>query len=193
MLRPHNAARWCSIAVQSSRTNAKTGRNVLSLVPLSRRFAVALVLSLLLPPVAGALPPPPPVAIVLIAPPALRDDSASLLQSVGSGAWFEMTTAPAGEEAFAHCANTADSESCVRDVLRAVEQRRPPPVAVVVSTGPGFHIAWRCIGVGETVTNADRQFVTFGTLVWHTAGGPSEADRQAAAGCVLAAASESGW
>ena len=161
---------------------------------MSSRFAAALALSLVLSPAAGAIPPPPAVTVMLIAPPALREDSAHLLRTIGGGgAWFETIPSPVPDEAFAQCAATADAEPCVRDVLRTRAHDRPPLVAVIASTGSGFHIFWRCIGVGETATNPHRQFVSFDTLAWRSAGGPSHADRQAAAGCVLAAASESGW
>jgi hypothetical protein len=159
-----------------------------------RSLGSALVLALTAPSAASAIPPPPPVAVVLVAPQGLEEDAGRLLQSIGTGgAWFEMTTAPIAEEAFADCANGEEPDVCVRSVLAGVEQERPPVVVVMVSTGPGFHVAWRCIGPGEAPAHLERQVQTFDTLAWRNAATLPDNDRQAAAGCILAAASESGW
>jgi hypothetical protein len=159
---------------------------------MPRLLAAALLLGLVWPSSARAIPPPPPVAVVLIAPPSLEEGSARLLESIGAaGAWFEMTDAPVVDAAFAACVDMAEPEACVRGVLATVEQERPPVVVVMVSAGPGFHVAWRCIGPGEAAAMPERQVQSFDTAVWRNAA--SDADRQAAAGCILAAASESGW
>ena len=64
----------------------------------------------------------------------------------------------------------------------------PPTVVVLLRPGPGFLIGWTCVGVGEAPTVAARQNVS---LDWQPA--QIEASANAAAGCILAAAAESGW
>ncbi|WP_296816788.1 hypothetical protein [Brevundimonas sp.] len=153
-----------------------------------------LALSLALPSAAAAIPPPPPVAVVLVDAGGSRADSEHLLESVGDGALFQMTEAPVGAEDFASCIASEDAEACVRGLLADMEQTRPPVVVVMAMPGPGFHFAWRCIGPGEAAARPERQSVSFDTQRWRSASvTPWNEARQAAADCVLAAASESGW
>ena len=156
--------------------------------------AAVLALSLALPSAAGAIPPPPPVAVVLVDGGAGLEASERLLADVGDGAWFQRVEAPIMPEAFADCGAAPDVQACVRAVLAQVEQTMPPVVVVMAMPGPGFHIGWTCIGPGEAPTRPERQSVTFDTSRWDDASVANwAAARDAAAGCVLAAASESGW
>ena len=156
--------------------------------------AAILALSLALPSAAAAIPPPPPVAVVLVDVGGDRDASEHLLDAIGDGSWFQAVEAPVDEAAFAGCGSAADAEACVRGVLAQVAQDRPPVVVVLAMPGPGFNIGWRCVGPGEAATRPERQTVSFQTDRWDNRTIRYwEEDRVTAAGCILAAASESGW
>ena len=163
-------------------------------MPRPRPDAV-LALSLALPSAAGAIPPPPPVAVVLVHAGGPSEESEQLLEAIGTGgAWFEMTPAPVGAEAFEDCVTAAEAEACVREVLAGVDRDRPPVVVILTRPAPGFYAAWTCIGPGEAATRPARQSVSFDTSRWDNATLRYwHEDRATAAGCVLAAASESGW
>lgn len=162
---------------------------------MSRSLSAAvLALSLALPSAAGAIPPPPPVAVVVVDAGAGLEASEELLASVGGGAWFQTAEAPVAAAAFAACADIAEAEACVRGVLAEVEQDRPPVVVVLAAPGRSGSLAWTCVGPGEAATQPERQSAGFDPLRWDNATDRYwNEDRAAAAGCVLAAASESGW
>lgn len=160
---------------------------------MSRSLILA-ALVLAAPTAALALPPPPPVAVVLVHAGGPEEASENLLASVGGGVWFADAEAPVTAEAFQHCGAEQDREACVRGVLAGVDRSGAPLVVILTQPSPGFYGGWQCIGEGAAPTSAERQRIGFDTLAWGGfAGRPVEADRQAAAGCVLAAASESGW
>lgn len=160
---------------------------------MSRSLILA-ALVLAAPSAAVAIPPPPPVSVVLVHAGGPSEASEQLLDSIGGGAWFETAEAPVTAEAFEHCGAEPDREACVRGVLAGVDRSGPPLVVILTLPSPGFHGGWQCIGEGEDAADRDRQTMTFDTLVWDDATARYwEEDRQAAAGCVLAAASESGW
>lgn len=138
---------------------------------MSRSLILA-ALVLAAPTAALALPPPPPVAVVLVHAGGAEEASENLLASVGGGVWFADAEAPVTAEAFQHCGAEQDREACVRGVLAGVDRSGAPLVVILTQPSPGFYGGWQCIGEGAA---------------------PTSADRQAAAGCVLAAASESGW
>lgn len=151
-------------------------------------------LALSVPCSAMALPPPPPVAVVLVHAGGPTEDSEQLLQAIGDGSLFEAVAAPVGAEAFEACAAERDREACVRGVLAGVDRSGPPVVVVMTQPSPGFYGGWQCIGEGSGPTRAERQTISFDPSRWDNATDRYwTEDRQTAAGCVLAAASESGW
>lgn len=160
---------------------------------MSRSLILA-ALALAAPTAAVALPPPPPVAVVLVHAGGPPGDSEQLLASVGGGVWFADAEAPVTAEALQPCGEERDREACVRGVLAEVDRSGPPIVVVMTQPSPGFHGGWQCIGEGSGPTSAERQRIGFDPSRWDNATARYwEDDRQAAAGCVLAAASESGW
>lgn len=158
------------------------------------RLLIAASLALAVPSAAAALPPAPPVAVVLVHSGGPADASEQLLESVGGGAWFADAEAPVTAEAFQDCVVAQDREACVRGVLADVDRSGAPIVVIMTQPSPGFHGGWLCVGEGAAPTRAERQSTTFDTSHWDNATNRYwQEDRQAAAGCVLAAASESGW
>lgn len=151
---------------------------------------------------AGAAPaaahaPAPDVAVLVYAPWGADDVfNEALLARIapddGSG-WFRRA-APAFTSAdFDGCgAAGVDPEACVRGVLAARDAARtggPPTVVVLIRPAPGFQVGWTCIGVGEGPSREDRQR---GPAIERMPGA-EDRNAQAAAGCILAAAAESGW
>lgn len=153
-----------------------------------------MALALAVPGSAMALPPPPPVAVVLVHAGGPPEDSEQLLEAISDGSLFEAVAAPVGAEAFEACGAEPDREACVRGVLAGVDRSGAPIVVVMTLPSPGFQGGWQCIGEGEAPSRAERQRIGFDPSRWDDATERYwEDDRQAAAGCVLAAASESGW
>ena len=145
------------------------------------------------PPVGQAGPPAPEVTVLIL--PSGGGKSGELLgrAAPGDGSGLLRLAEPRFSAAdFEDClAAGVESEACIRTRLAerdAMTVDGPPTVIVLLRPGPGFYIGWTCIGVGEGPTAADRQTVT---LDWQ----PHEIDASAseAAGCILAAAAESGW
>jgi len=140
-------------------------------------------------PVGQAGPPPPEVAVLFL--PSLGGKSAELLGRAapeGGSGLLRLAEPRFSAADFEGCFY---SETCVRTRLAehgAMTLDGPPTVVVLFRPGPGFLIGWTCIGVGEGPTAADRQTVS---LDWQ----PDKIDASAneAAGCILAAAAESGW
>lgn len=153
-----------------------------------------MALALAVPGSAMALPPPPPVAVVLVHAGGPPEDSEQLLEAISDGSLFEAVAAPVGAEAFEACGAEPDREACVRGVLAGVDRSGAPIVVVMTLPSPGFYGGWQCIGEGSGPTRAERQRIGFDPSRWDNATARYwEDDRQAAASCILAAASESGW
>ena len=158
------------------------------------RLLIAASLALAVPSAAAALPPPPPVAVVLVHAGGPPGDSEQLLASVGGNAWFADAEAPVTADAFQPCTAAQDREACVRGVLADADRSGAPIVVILTQPSPGFYGGWLCVGEGAAATRAERQSITFDPSRWDNATDRYwQEDRQAAAGCVLAAASESGW
>lgn len=164
------------------------------------RLAAAALAAALTAGSAAAIPPPPEVAVVILAPGGGTDeDSQRLLAQVApehGGGWLRLAEPAFTAADFAACETAgSEQEACIRGVLTergAAGLEGPPTVIVALSPGPGFHRGWTCVGVGEGPTQPDRQRITidFTTL---RASGSDPAATQVAAGCITAAAAESGW
>ena len=158
------------------------------------RLAATLLASLALAAPARAAPPVPEVAVLVLAPWGGPADFAELMLArvaPTDGSGLLLRTAPAFRaEDFQGCW-TGEPETCVRGVLTArgaAALDGPPTVIVLLTPGPGFVTGWTCIGVGEAPTRPERQRVGLDGR-----SDQAEASARTAAGCLLAAAAESGW
>ena len=147
-------------------------------------------------PTGQAGPPAPEVAAVVFNPYDLHEDLvADLLARIapddGSG-HLRLTEPFLTEADFAACSGPGvEPADCVRETLAARGAARaegPPTVVVVISPAPGFLVGWRCVGVGGGPSDAARQSPG---VAWSP--GAEDSNARAAAGCLLAAAAESGW
>jgi len=139
--------------------------------------------------------PPAPEVAVVVAGGGLMDFAEQTLARLApedGGGWFRRAPSAFNAADFDACnAPGVQPEPCIRDVLAArgaADLERPPTVVVWVGPGPGFLTGWTCIGVGGAPTAEDRQNIS---LDWSR--GQDGVNAQSAAGCILAAASESGW
>ena len=141
-------------------------------------------------------PPAPEVAAVVFNPYDLHEDLvADLLARIapddGSG-HLRLTEPFLTEADFAACSGPGvEPTGCVRETLAARGAARaegPPTVVVVISPAPGFLVGWNCVGVGGGPSDAARQSPG---VAWSP--GAEDSNARAAAGCLLAAAAESGW
>lgn len=147
-------------------------------------------------PVAALAPPAPDVAVLVYAPGGDDVFNDALLARIapddGSG-WFRRAEPALTSADFDGCGATGvDPEACVRGVLAdrgAARMEGPPTVVVLVRPAPGFHVGWTCIGVGDGPSQEDRQR----RPGIEQTPGAEDGNAQAAAGCILAAAAESGW
>ncbi len=138
---------------------------------------------------------PAPEVAVLVAGSGMTDFAEETLARVapedGGGLFRRADPAFTAADFEACSATGAQPEACARGILSArgaASLDGPPAVVVLVSPGPGFLTGWTCVGVGAAPTSADRQRVS---LDWSP--GQEAANAARAAGCVLAAAAESGW
>lgn len=146
---------------------------------------------------AAAHAPVPEVAVLVYAPWGADDVfNETLLAHIapddGSG-WFRRTEPAFTSADFDGCgAAGVDPEACVRGVLAdrgAARMEGPPTVVVLIRPAPGFHVGWTCIGVGDGPSREDRQR----RPAIERTPGAEDRNAQTAAGCILAAAAESGW
>lgn len=144
--------------------------------------------------VQSAGPPAPEIAVV-VAGAGMTDFARDTLARVApeDGGGMFRRTPPAFDAAdFEACGEIGvQPEACVRGILAArgvADLAGPPTVVVWVGPGPGFLTGWTCVGVGAEGTRPDRQRIS---LEWSP--GHEAANADVAAGCVLAAAAESGW
>lgn len=158
-----------------------------------KRLTCALAAALFAAP-AAALPPAPEVAVV-VAGGGMTDFAEQTLAAVApqdGGGWFRRVPSAFGAADFDACvAPGVQRETCVREILvarRAAGPDGPPTVVVLLSPGPGFLTGWTCVGGGVGPTAAERQTISLDWSPGHEADNAREA-----AGCVLAAAAESGW
>jgi len=151
---------------------------------------------------AQAGPPPPPVKALVAADPHL--DMASrlyheaFLQSLQaggpSGGWFTPLPSGLDPAEFEHCTRSAqDARTCVSRLL--AKKQIVGPTVVVLAFGRGADARWLCIGTGPRPTSPDRQSIRFDldTAVAAVSSPERMETRAAGAGCVMAAAAESGW
>lgn len=139
-------------------------------------------------------PPAPEIAVVVAGAGKIDfagDTLARVAPEDGSG-MFRRTPAAFEAADFEACGATGvEPEACVREILAAwgaASLEGPPTVILWVGPGPGFLTGWSCIGVGAEPTAPGRQRIN---LDWSPGQEASNAGK--AAGCVLAAAAESGW
>jgi hypothetical protein len=144
---------------------------------------------------AGAHAPVPEVAVLVYAPwgaDGVFNEAllARIAPDDGSG-WFRRVEPAFTSAGFDGCeAAGVDPESCVRGVLAARQAvDGPPTVVVLIRPAPGFHVGWTCIGVGGGPSREDRQR----RPGIERTPGAEDRNAQAAVGCILAAAAESGW
>ena len=135
-----------------------------------------------------------PEVAVLVAGAGMTDFAEETLNALApeDGGGLFRRAAPAFSAAdFEACgAVGAQPEACVREILAvrgAASLEGPPTVVVWIGPGPGFLTGWTCVGVGAEPTAPGRQRIS---LDWSP--GHETANADAAAGCVLAAAAESG-
>lgn len=161
------------------------------------RYFAPFLAALALAGVADALPPAPEVAVLIYAPwGADGSFNEALLARVapddGSGG-LRLTEPVFTTADFAGCEVAGvNPEACIRGVLAARNAAAidgPPTVVLLVRPAPGFDAGWTCVGVGEGPTREDRQR----SPGIERTPGSEDRNAQAAAGCLLAAASESGW
>ena len=147
-------------------------------------------------PTGQAGPPAPEVAAVVFNPYDLHEDLvADLLARIapddGSG-HLRLTEPFLAEADFAGCSGRGVEPTVgVREPRAARDAPRaegPPTVVVVISPAPGFLVGWNCVGVGRGPSDAARQGPG---VAWSP--GAEDSNARAAAGCLLAAAAESGW
>ena len=152
---------------------------------------------------AAAIPPAPEVAVLVLSPgggdPGPIDESDDLLAAISpadGGGWLRLVEPALTAEDFAACTSTGMAdERCIRGVLaeRGAAEISPPTVVVLTGPGPNFMISWTCIGVGEQAFQPERQSIGVDFLGWRAEGRFSPELVAEAAGCITAAAAESGW
>ena len=167
------------------------------------RFTLAAVAMVLLAAPAAAIPPAPEVAVLVLSPggadPGPIDESDDLLAAISpadGGGWLRVVDPAFTYADFAACTSAgAAEEGCVREVLaaRGAAQMTPPTVVVLIGPGPGFSISWTCVGVGERAFQPEHQRISVDFLGWRADGRFSPEQISEAAGCLTAAAAESGW
>lgn len=171
---------------------------MIRLIPLAAASVVAALAA-----AAAAIPPAPEVAVLIYSPwEGSEADSEALLAHVApdhGGGWLRRAEPAFARSDFAACPTTGrELEDCIRGVLAergAAELEGPPTVVVALGpAGPGFIRDWTCIGVGEGPSQPDRQRVGIDFMTVQATGmDPEPGVVQAAAGCITAAAAESGW
>lgn len=132
---------------------------------------------------AAASPPPLPVAVTYT--PA-TPETATLHGTLVDQGWFGRTPSALPAEVVATCAGSTRLEACLRDLTHSTVGEGPPEVVVVV-TDEGGKSRLVCIGPGAAFKNRERQTALIDLR------NPGREDRSAAAGCIIAAAAESGW
>lgn len=163
-----------------------------------RRLAAALV-GFALPGAAlpaAALPPAPEVGVLVLNPYGQHEElvdslMARIAPEDGSGQ-LRRTEPVVTAADFAGCtAPGVEPTGCVRETLAARgagDIEGPPTVVVLITPAPGFLVGWNCIGVGAGPSDEARQAPG---IIWSPGAGDDNA--RSAAGCILAAAAESGW
>lgn len=151
----------------------------------------------------AALPPAPEVAVLVYAPyEGSETHSEALLAHVApdhGGGWLRRAEPAFERSDFVACPTTGpELEACIRGVLaeRGAKELEGPPTVIVAlgPAGPGFIRDWTCIGEGDAPSQPDRQRVGIDFLTVGAAGMvPDPSVVHAAAGCITAAAAESGW
>jgi len=134
-----------------------------------------------------AAPPPLPVAVTFIDPsgPDGAPSAARLREVLTRQGWFEDVPSRLDPAGLVACRVRSSIEACIRTQTHESLGQGAPEV-VVWMVGEDGKTRLTCYGPGEAFRSAERQTA----LVDLAAGG---ADGQAAAGCIIAAAAESGW
>ncbi len=153
-----------------------------------KTFAFALTAAMLLAAPAGAAPPPLPVAITFL--PASLETEALKEALVGQG-WFGRTVSTLDPAAVLACGGKG--EACIRALTHPTRGKTAPEVVVLVTPEAGKS-RLTCVGPGAEFKSAERQtaLVDLALAVGSDPAAGRE-DRRLAAGCIVAAAAESGW
>ncbi len=144
-----------------------------------------------------ASPPPLPVAVTPVVTPdasdGLLDDGFALRTALIGQQWFSDTPSTLSAEDLRACGLETDPEPCIR-ALTAPTRGASAPEVVVVLTPEAGKVRLRCYGPGTDTRSVERQSVLI-DLAAALATDPtrSREDRNAAAGCMISAAAESGW
>lgn len=151
-----------------------------------KKFACALAAGFALAAPAAAAPPPLPVAITFL--PGSRQ-TGTLYEILIEENWFGRTASTLDAAAIRACT----AEACVRALTEPTKGKGPPEVVVLMSAEAG-RTRFVCIGPGATFRNPQRQtaLIDLDAAV-HPDPARGAADRLTAAGCIVAAAAESGW
>jgi len=159
------------------------------------KFASALAAVLLLAAPAMAAPPPLPVAISFLpepgAPASQTVEAEAVKEALIGQGWFGRTASTLDPAAVSACAGKG--EACVRALTHPTRGKTAPEVVVLMTPEAG-KTRLTCIGPGEAWNNAERQTALVDLALAAAADpNPGRDDRRAAAGCIIAAAAESGW
>lgn len=175
----------------------RPGRFAAGMKTLAQTCALVGAAAVALP--AAALPPPPPVAVTPIvgadANDGLLDDGHALRSRLIADNWFADAPSTLDRATLEACGREAAVSACVKPLTIASRGAAPAPeVVLLLRPTVGGLVEMNCMGPGDTVHNAERQQVVLNlkkALAREPAVGMS--DRNAAVGCILAAAAESGW
>lgn len=167
------------------------------------RFASALAVGFLLAAPASAAPPPLPVAISIntetVDDPggvneALSKQAIAVVQGLISEGWFSQEASRIDIASRVECLRVEDFESCYRRAARTASAGGPVEVIVLVTPDASGRARMRCLGPAETDRDSQRQNITVDlAAAVDPDRAKGRADRNAAAGCIITAAAESGW
>jgi len=149
-------------------------------------------------------PPPLGVKVLLAADPHMEPSQRAANEAVlaslengatGSGGWFEYLPSGLDAARYQHCTISAqDPWSCVSRYLEQDGATGATVVVLASSRAVAAEARWLCVGLRKRLFNPERQSITLDLAAAMDPDSPMRMQqRSAAAGCVLAAAAESGW
>jgi hypothetical protein len=161
-------------------------------ISLSVRFAGLAALSVAAGPAQGLIPPPPPIAVAVVGDsPETQAQGEALATILGGLGWFSIDAAAIDRASLRACTDQpAPLEACFRKTN--AWKANNASVLILASGSPVQK--WTCVGVGAAAKAADRQtpVVDLKEAIFGT---PERRfrERNKAAACIIAAASEGGW
>jgi hypothetical protein len=144
-------------------------------------------------PAAALMPPPVSVPVIVIAndpeAQAVGEAFVTLLREHG---WFGTAPSRIGRAPFVRCLARKDEQAAC---VRKSEDWKKDGQAAVIILAHGIPVqTWTCVGVAAAAAQPERQSITIDLR--KAIFGPAEERlelRNKAAGCIMAAGSESGW